>query len=68
MAYLGIERAHVLGVSMGRMIAQELAINYPEKVNKHLGCTMAKRTEPGGFQPNCRRNWAIQEIILTQMQ
>jgi pimeloyl-ACP methyl ester carboxylesterase len=50
MAYLGIERAHVLGVSMGGMIAQELAINYPEKVNKLiLGCTMAKRTEPGGF-------------------
>jgi pimeloyl-ACP methyl ester carboxylesterase len=36
----GIERAHVFGVSMGGMIAQEFALNYPEKVNRLvLGCT-----------------------------
>ncbi len=40
MEALGIENAHVLGVSMGGYIAQELAINYPEKVNRLiLGCT-----------------------------
>ena len=37
---LGIKRAHVLGISMGGYIAQELAINYPDKVRSLiLGCT-----------------------------
>ena len=40
MEALHIERAHVLGVSMGGYIAQELAINYPQKVKDLvLGCT-----------------------------
>ncbi len=29
----GIKSAHVLGYSMGGMVAQEMALNYPEKVN-----------------------------------
>jgi pimeloyl-ACP methyl ester carboxylesterase len=41
---LGIGQAHILGISMGGYIAQELAINYPEKVKGLiLGCT-----SPGG--------------------
>lgn len=43
MDYLGIKKAHLMGVSMGGMIAQELAINHPERVDKLvLGCTFAK--------------------------
>jgi len=36
---LGISRAHVLGISMGGMIAQELALNYPQKVEKLVLCS-----------------------------
>ena len=40
MAALDISDAYILGVSMGGYIAQELAINYPDKVRKMiLGCT-----------------------------
>ena len=34
MDYLGIDEAHILGYSMGGIIAQELAINHPERVRK----------------------------------
>ena len=40
---LRIARAHVVGASMGGMIAQELAINHPEKVNRLvLACSRIK--------------------------
>ena len=52
MDHLGIKKAHILGVSMGGMIAQELAINYPERVQKLvLGCTYASQDETGGWTP-----------------
>jgi pimeloyl-ACP methyl ester carboxylesterase len=43
---LGIERAHALGHSMGGMIAQELVLKYPSKVNKLVLCS----TNCGGTQ------------------
>ncbi|TNE88235.1 MAG: alpha/beta hydrolase [Deltaproteobacteria bacterium] len=39
---LEIERAHLFGVSMGGKICQELALTWPERVNRVvLGCTSA---------------------------
>jgi pimeloyl-ACP methyl ester carboxylesterase len=57
----GVESAHVMGASMGGMIAQELALRNPHRVKSLLlGCTSC-----GGFRarpPNLRRipifrNW-----------
>src|SRR5215831_14693130 len=46
MDHLTIARAHIIGVSMGGMIAQELALRHPAKVRSLiLGCTT-----PGGPQ------------------
>ena len=43
METLGIESAHILGVSQGGMIAQHLAIDHPEKVNKLILTVSAAR-------------------------
>ena len=41
--YLNIEKSHIVGTSMGGMIAQEIAINYPNMVDKLVLCsTFAK--------------------------
>ena len=40
LAGLGIDKAHIFGISMGGMIAQEFALRYPQRVKTlTLGCT-----------------------------
>ncbi len=46
MEQLGIQNADILGVSMGGMIAQHLAIDYPEKVNKLILTVTSARPNP----------------------
>ena len=42
---LGIEKAHILGFSMGSMIAQELAMRHPQKVDKLVLLCAAARAK-----------------------
>ncbi len=62
MDHLGIDKAHILGVSLGGMIAQEVAINYPERVRKLiLVSTNAGRGEKGEHSPELLRAMGLKE-------
>lgn len=59
---LGIVRAHILGVSMGGMIAQEFALAYPQTTNKLLLC--ATSSEPSEANKRLYRIWEETAPVL----
>lgn len=52
---LGVERAHVLGFSMGGYIAQEIVLHHPKRVGKLI--LLATAPEIDGFGRNVLRNF-----------
>lgn len=58
MEALGIERAHILGVSQGGMIAEHLAIEHPGKVGKLILAVSTAKASP--MTKNVLENWIAQ--------
>jgi pimeloyl-ACP methyl ester carboxylesterase len=68
---LGISRANVLGISMGGMIAQELAINYPRNVSKLILCSTSSQWNPNKegsrILSAMERGCSIEELVETYL-
>lgn len=62
MDHLGIDSAHVLGMSLGGMVAQEVAIDYRDRVKKLvLACTSPGEGGINDVHPEMLRSIGVQE-------
>lgn len=63
---LTIQKAHVLGISMGGMIAQEFALAYPERVEKLVlcstNCGASQSVPPAPSILNFLSGWAAETL------
>ena len=67
MDHLNIDKAHVLGISLGGIVAQELAINYPQRLLKLvLASTMTGEEFTGDVHPKLLRTMGI-EVGATEL-
>ncbi|TKJ25025.1 MAG: hypothetical protein CEE42_08845 [Promethearchaeota archaeon Loki_b31] len=66
MEYLKIEKAHILGSSLGGMIAQTFAINYPNRINKLIliNTTPSFPSNPSGIEMYKRNKITKYNAIL----
>ena len=62
---LGISKAHILGMSMGGAVAQELVLNYPEKVSKLVLCSTYSKWRPTQEQSVLVNDLSMEESIKT---
>jgi pimeloyl-ACP methyl ester carboxylesterase len=61
---LNVQSAHVYGVSMGGMVAQEMALRHPEKVQSLI----LGATTPGGSHSVPAEDWAVAAFVAALNQ
>ncbi len=59
---LGIARAHVVGLSMGGVLAQQFALEYPERLDRLVLVSTFARLRPGSL-----REWLVSLFRLVQV-